>query len=178
MSDDGEVARRAVERATACPGVAGMSRGMFGVAATYLPGGTVDGVMVRDDEVEVHIVARPERPLPEIAEDVRAAVAKEIPGRPVHVYVEDIEPGGDGAEPGRGGTEPGRGSAGSARSGAESGRSGAESGRSGAESRGGGADARGREAEPGSRDAGSGGGSSAARAGREAGEGGARKART
>ena len=77
--------------ATACPLVAGMAGGRFGEVATYLPGRRLVGVRAADDELEVHVVARWGTPLPEVADAVRRAVAPAAAGRPVTVYIDDIE---------------------------------------------------------------------------------------
>ncbi|GAA3421033.1 hypothetical protein GCM10018952_66360 [Streptosporangium vulgare] len=45
------------------------------------------GVALREDEVEVSIVVRMGRPLPEIADGVRAAVAPMVGDRPVNVHI-------------------------------------------------------------------------------------------
>lgn len=86
-------ARVIADAVRACPDVAALTRGPFGTVATYLPGGLVGGVAVRDDEVEVHVVARYGTPLPETAERVRAAATPYAEGRPVTVVVDDIDAG-------------------------------------------------------------------------------------
>ena len=80
-----------VAAAIGCPQVAGMAGGQFGEVATYLPGRRLAGVRVADDELEVHVVARWGTPLPEVADAVRRAVAPAAGGRPVTVYIDDIE---------------------------------------------------------------------------------------
>ncbi|WP_232326452.1 hypothetical protein [Microbispora sp. ATCC PTA-5024] len=87
-------------RVESCPDVVRLSRGPFGAVATYLPGGLVPGVVVRDDRIEIHIVARYGRPLPETAEAVRDAVADLADGRPVDVIVADVENAGGTREEG------------------------------------------------------------------------------
>ncbi|PRX95747.1 Asp23/Gls24 family envelope stress response protein [Allonocardiopsis opalescens] len=87
--DEG-LAARIGARARSCPDVARLSGGPYGAVATYLPGERLTGVAVRADAVEVWVVARYGRPLPEIAEQVRAAVAAEVPGRRVDVGIGDI----------------------------------------------------------------------------------------
>jgi hypothetical protein len=77
--------------ALSSPGVAGVSAGMAGEAATYLPGRRVDGVRVTGDEVEVHIIARWGLSLPAVADTVRLAVKPFAGGLPTSVYVDDIE---------------------------------------------------------------------------------------
>jgi uncharacterized alkaline shock family protein YloU len=77
--------------ALSCPQVARLSGGFAGEVATYLPGRSVSGVRLTDDEVEVHIVARWGLNLPEVADAVREAVRPVAGGLRVSVYVEDIE---------------------------------------------------------------------------------------
>ncbi|MDP8975686.1 MAG: hypothetical protein M3N28_04835 [Actinomycetota bacterium] len=79
------------EAVLACPGVVAMSGGALGEAASYLPGRRVPGVRATEEELEVHVVARWTSVLPEVADAVRAAVAPLAPGRPVSVFIEDVE---------------------------------------------------------------------------------------
>lgn len=74
-----------------CPPVAGLSGGRFGEVATYLPGRRLVGVRLDGEELEVHVVARWGTPLPEVGDAVRRAVAPVGGGRPVTVYIDDIE---------------------------------------------------------------------------------------
>ncbi|GAA4214529.1 Asp23/Gls24 family envelope stress response protein [Microbispora amethystogenes] len=83
-------ARRIAERVLSCPDVAGLSRGPFGAVATYLPGDLVPGVAVRDDVIEVHVVARYGRPLPEVAELIRDAIGDLAAGRRTDVAIADV----------------------------------------------------------------------------------------
>ncbi|WP_406312436.1 hypothetical protein OHA77_28065 [Streptosporangium sp. NBC_01639] len=87
MSD---LAQEIADTVRRCPDVADLSSGPFGTVATYLPGERVSGVAVRDADVEVSIVAQLGRPLPEIAEEVRTAVAPLVGDRPVNVYIGGI----------------------------------------------------------------------------------------
>ena len=87
------IAAAVAETALACPGVAALSGGPYGTAATYLPGGRVEGVVVRQEEVEVHIVAAFGPPLPELAEGVRVRVHRLAPGRSVTVVIVDLAGG-------------------------------------------------------------------------------------
>ena len=73
------------------PLIAGLTGGRFGEVATYLPGRRVLGVRQVDGTVEVHVVAKWGRPVPEVADMVRAAVAPHAAGAPVAVFVDDIE---------------------------------------------------------------------------------------
>jgi len=85
-----ELADQIVAAVTSCPGVAGLTQIPGIPVATYLPGRTVSGVAVRAGEVEVCVVARYGPPLPQIAEQVRQAVAPLVPDRVVDVVIADI----------------------------------------------------------------------------------------
>ncbi|SDK14401.1 Asp23/Gls24 family envelope stress response protein [Nonomuraea jiangxiensis] len=78
------------ERVRGCPGVAKLSGGPFGTVATYLPGDRLTGVSVDERAVEIAIVATLDRPLPEIADEVRRAVADLVGERRVNVRIDDI----------------------------------------------------------------------------------------
>ena len=77
--------------ALGCPLIADLTGGRFGEVATYRPGRRIVGVREVEGVVEVHVVARWGTPLPEVAEVVRAAVAPLAGGRPVAVFIDDIE---------------------------------------------------------------------------------------
>ncbi|WP_433516102.1 Asp23/Gls24 family envelope stress response protein [Nonomuraea sp. CA-143628] len=85
-------AQLVAERVRACAGVAGLSGGLFGTVATYLPGERLTGVSINDREVTIDIVARLGRPLPETAEEVRRAVADLAGDRPVNIRIDDVAP--------------------------------------------------------------------------------------
>ena len=74
---------------TAVDGVADLHGGMFGEAATYLPGRRVPGIRLAEDGTEVHVSLLFGYPLRSTAEAVRDAVAPLVTG-PVHVTVEDV----------------------------------------------------------------------------------------
>lgn len=84
------------------PGVAGLSSGAFGTTATPDAGGRVEGVAVREGEVEVGVVVLLDRPIPETAADVREAVHTAVRGGGgrVHVSVEDVAEAKAEAAPG------------------------------------------------------------------------------
>lgn len=70
-----------------------MGRGRFVEAATYEGSEKVSGVIVRPEELEIHIVARyplPE-PIPEIARSIMERVAPQAGDRRTVVVVEDLE---------------------------------------------------------------------------------------
>jgi uncharacterized alkaline shock family protein YloU len=74
-------------------GVVGLHGGMFGEAATYLPGRRVTGVRLGENATEVHLTLACGAPISATAHQVRRAVAAVVPG-PVHVTVEDVAPRG------------------------------------------------------------------------------------
>lgn len=80
--------------AAAVSGCASVSHLVGGSAgdqiATFLPGRRVAGVRVSPDEVEVHIASRWDVPVPDVAAEVRAAVAPLVGGRSIAVAVDDI----------------------------------------------------------------------------------------
>ncbi|MEW6476043.1 MAG: hypothetical protein AB1679_27615 [Actinomycetota bacterium] len=81
-----------------CRSVARISPGRFGEVATYLPGHRVPGVRLADDRIEVHVVACWGARVPDVAAEVRAAVAPVTGGVPVDVFVDDVDiPTGTGA---------------------------------------------------------------------------------
>lgn len=84
---DPEAVRRA---ALACVHVVALSAGEHEGAATYLPGGRVLGVQVRDDSVVVHVVARWDVEAHALAREVRSAVSPKAAGRRVDVVLADI----------------------------------------------------------------------------------------
>jgi len=73
------------------PGVARLSGGKNGEVATYLPGRRVSGVRITDAAVEIHLVARWVPSLPDLADDLRAAIAPMAGNRLVGVFIEDVE---------------------------------------------------------------------------------------
>lgn len=86
----GPDARRIAETVASCPGVAALIAGPFGTVATYLPGGSVTGVRLRDEVVEIHVAVRYGRPIPEIVAEVREAVGPLTGDRRVDVTVDDV----------------------------------------------------------------------------------------
>jgi len=98
----GDVSADAVaEAALGCPCVLSLATEGPGVLATYLPGRRVVGVSLREDACEVGVVLLLEgRPLPQLAEQVRRAVAPVAGGRPVHVTITDVVlPDDDAGDP-------------------------------------------------------------------------------
>ena len=70
-----------------------MGTGRYVEAATYEGGEKVSGVVVKPDEVEVHIVARYPlpKPIPQIASSIMERVSPQAGGRRTTVVVEDLE---------------------------------------------------------------------------------------
>ena len=70
-----------------------MGRGRFVEAATYEGGEKVSGVVVRPEDLEIHIVARYPlpKPIPEISRSIMERVAPQVGGRRTTVVVEDLE---------------------------------------------------------------------------------------
>lgn len=93
MADDLQLARAAQDAALATKGVHSLGAGQFVEAATYGAGEKVSGVVVTPERVEVHIVATYplDKPVPELAQDVRERVIPEVEGREADVVVQDVE---------------------------------------------------------------------------------------
>ena len=70
-----------------------MGRGRFVEAATYEGGEKVSGVVVKPEELEIHIVARYPlpKPIPEISRSILERVAPLAGARRTTVVVEDLE---------------------------------------------------------------------------------------
>ena len=87
----------------ACPTVAGLSGGIAGEVATYLPGRRVTGLRIDDATVTVHVIGRYGPTMTEISNQVTRAVTPLAGGRQVGVVIEDLQLGDDG---GTGGVPP------------------------------------------------------------------------
>ncbi len=74
-----------------------MGRGRYVEAATYEGSEKVSGVVVKPEEVEVHIVARYPlpKPIPQIAHSIIERVSPQAGGRKTTVVVEDLEVAAD-----------------------------------------------------------------------------------
>ena len=70
-----------------------MGRGRFVEAATYEGGEKVSGVVVKPEELEIHIVVRYPlpKPIPEISRSIMERVAPLAGRRRTTVVVEDLE---------------------------------------------------------------------------------------
>lgn len=85
---DVDAIARAVE---GCPSVARLEPGRVVEVATYLPGRRVQGIRMGEGQLEVHVVARYGPSLPDIAGEVRQAVAVHLGAEPVVVFIDDLE---------------------------------------------------------------------------------------
>ena len=75
----------------ACPSVARLYGGRASEVATYLPGRRVEGVKLGEEQLEVHVVAAWDVPLPQVADEVRGAATPVGGGLPVDVYIDDVD---------------------------------------------------------------------------------------
>ncbi|HEV8224170.1 MAG TPA: hypothetical protein VGP74_02845 [Rubrobacteraceae bacterium] len=93
MAEELELARAAAQAALATDGVYSMGRGRYVEAATYEGTEKVSGVVVKPDEVEIHIVARYPlpSPIPEISRSIIERVAPRASDRRIVVVVDDLE---------------------------------------------------------------------------------------
>ncbi len=93
MADNLQLARAAHEAALSIKGVHRLGAGRFVEAATYGAGEKVSGVVVTPERVEVHIVATypSDKPVSELAQEIREKVIPEVEGRDTDVVVEDLE---------------------------------------------------------------------------------------
>lgn len=74
----------------ACPGVDDLDGGPFDAVASYLPGRRVPGVRVSTNRVMVQVRGRWGVPLPQVGDQVRAAVHPFLAGRRLDIVVSDI----------------------------------------------------------------------------------------
>jgi hypothetical protein len=81
------------------PSVARLHGGRFNDIASYVATGRLLGVRVGEpgEPVEVGVVLRLDRPIPDVVDALRATVSALCGGRPVDVTVGDVVTGEDGA---------------------------------------------------------------------------------
>jgi hypothetical protein len=86
------LAERVAAAVTAHPAVAGLHGGPFGAVATYLPGRRLVGVRIGegDEPVEVAVVLRADRPIPDVVPALRREVSTLCGGAAVDITVADI----------------------------------------------------------------------------------------
>jgi hypothetical protein len=87
-----ELAEKVAAAVAAHPAVAGMHGGIYGSVTTYLPGRKLVGVRIGDGDepVEVAVVLRPDRPIPEVVCALRSEVSRLCGGAAVDITVADI----------------------------------------------------------------------------------------
>jgi hypothetical protein len=83
-----------------CAGVSALNGGPFGETVTYLPGRTVEGVVVSDGRVRVQIRSRWGVEAPLLAVLITTVVAPLAAPRPVDVVIADIDDPPSGPPPG------------------------------------------------------------------------------
>jgi hypothetical protein len=90
--DPVELAQRVAAAVAAHPAVAGLHGGIYGSVTTYLPGRKLLGVRIGegDEPVEVAVVLRADRPIPETVRSLRSAVSRLCGGAAVDITVADI----------------------------------------------------------------------------------------
>lgn len=86
------------DRVLAHPAVARLHGGQYGEIATYQPGQRITGVRVGDGAVEVAVVLRLDRPLPEVLAELRGELAAITGGVPVDITVADVIAPGESPE--------------------------------------------------------------------------------
>jgi hypothetical protein len=100
--DPVELAERVAAAVAAHPAVAGLHGGIYGSVTSYLPGRKLLGVRigVGDEPVEVAVVLRSDRPIPETVRSLREEVSRICGGAVVDITVADIVIPDDTAVPG------------------------------------------------------------------------------
>lgn len=86
-----EIADKLSQGLRSIPGVAALHPGRFGEVALLYPRHRVRGLSMSGGRLGVHIIVNLAalRPLPELADEVRATATKAIPNIPVDVYIAD-----------------------------------------------------------------------------------------
>lgn len=92
----------------ACSTVAGLSGGVAGEIATYLPGRRVAGLRIDATTIAVHVVGRYGPTMTEISNQVTRAVTSLGAGRQVGVVIEDLQVEESGRSPGAAAPDPRR----------------------------------------------------------------------
>lgn len=98
-TDPAVLAELVADAVTAHPSVARLDGGAFGTVATYLPAGRLVGVHVGrpGEPVEIAVVLRLDRPIPDVVASLRTTVRALCDGASVDVTVADVElPGAPG----------------------------------------------------------------------------------
>ncbi|MFD0688346.1 hypothetical protein [Actinomadura fibrosa] len=90
-STSAELAEDIAAAVLACPDVASLTAGPHGRVMTYRVGAPFSGVAVHADRIEIGVVARLARPLPDTAEDVRRLARPLAGDLPIDVLIADVE---------------------------------------------------------------------------------------
>ncbi|TCK24908.1 hypothetical protein [Pseudonocardia endophytica] len=108
-TDPAVLAELVADAVTAHPSVARLDGGTFGTVATFLPTRKLVGVHVGrpGEPVEIAVVLRLDRPIPDTVASLRTSVRALCDGSPVDVTVSDIELPGD-PDPDDADTPPGK----------------------------------------------------------------------
>ncbi len=110
MTDPAVLAELVADAVTAHPSVVRLDGGAFGTVATFLPTRRLVGVYVGrpGEPVEIAVVLRLDRPIPDVVASLRTSVRALCEGAPVDVTVSDVElPGAPDPADGRP-EQPGR----------------------------------------------------------------------
>jgi hypothetical protein len=88
-----DLATRLAAAASRAQGVVRLSGGTLGGVATYAAGRRVEGVRVRADHVEIHVVVSASVPsVLAVAEAVRRSATAVDSSRRIDVFIDDIDP--------------------------------------------------------------------------------------
>jgi hypothetical protein len=92
VSDQGEAAvlRELARKIDAAPSVDRRSGGVLGTAAAYLPGERIEGLRLRDNRLEVHVVMRWGSTVDEVEREVLAAAGSGWDPKKVDLVIDDI----------------------------------------------------------------------------------------
>jgi hypothetical protein len=98
-ADPAVLAERVAATVTAHPAVARLHGGVYGDIVTYLPGRRIVGVRIgrADEPVEIAVVLRPDRPIPEVVRALRREVSDVCGGAAVDITVADLAIPGESA---------------------------------------------------------------------------------
>jgi hypothetical protein len=91
--DPAALAERVAAAVAAHPAVAALHRGIYGDVTTYLPGRRLVGVRIGegDEPVEVAVMLRADRPIPDVVRSLRREVSRLCGGAAVNITVADIQ---------------------------------------------------------------------------------------
>jgi hypothetical protein len=92
VSDEGEAAvlRELAGKIDDAPSVERRAGGVLGTAAAYLPGERIEGLRLRDDRLEVHVVMRWGSTVDDVEREVLAAAGTGWDPKKVDLVIDDI----------------------------------------------------------------------------------------